>query len=147
MRNPRTDSEIERRERRAPPAPVVRRSAEEAQATDLDSGLGQADILAGIERLRFGFEIEAAAFHQADGETGAGEFAGEGDPGGAGADEAEIGGDRRAFADIAKIFDHAGSVMSAMRAHSRASHRVTTQPPTISTSSRAKSRKRRTAIA
>ena len=72
--------------------PVAGGAAEAAQAALLAGRLGQADDLAGVEGLRLVGVVELAGLHQRDVEAARGEASGEGDPGGTGADDADVEG-------------------------------------------------------
>ena len=65
-------------------------AAEVVERRCLEGEVREPDVLAAIEILHPRIELEAAALEQQDFERSVGELAGDGDAGGAGADDAEV---------------------------------------------------------
>ena len=105
-RDPRPALEVELVQRPAAPGPMVGRAAEEAQPADLEVEIGQPDVGAAIEVLDLLLVLEPAALQQADLEPAAGERAGDRDPGGAGADDAEIAFQQLPVVELACVLPH-----------------------------------------
>ena len=85
---------------------MVGRAAEQAQPADVEVEIGQADVGASIEVLDLLLVLEPAALEQADLEARAGEAAGERDPGGAAADDAEIALQDLPVVELASVLPH-----------------------------------------
>ena len=94
VRDPRPRREIQRGERSAEARPAVGRAAEEAHPRRAQIVGERARRLAAIQGLALGVDLEPPAFHHQHACAAPDELARERDPGGAGADDAEIGLDR-----------------------------------------------------
>ena len=110
---------------------MVGRAAEIAQARDIEIEVGVPDDRALVERLRCLVELEAAAFDDEHGERAASELARDGDPGSAGADDAEIGIERSAVGDLAKVEKHRAARSSGERDHGTEARLGSRQHPAV----------------
>ncbi len=88
------------------PRPVVRRAAKVAQPVDVHTKRGHTDIPAFVQGLSAGIKLQPAAFQQGDSFGCPDELPGHTDPGGAGADDANIRLDRVTVRQVVDVYEH-----------------------------------------
>ena len=91
VRDPGPVLEVERVERARPAAPVIRRAPEEAQTRSIEGEVRDPDDLALVQRGRGARRVETSGLEQRDAERLSAELARQDDPGGAAADDADVG--------------------------------------------------------